>query len=857
VTATVLRLSRKPSSGADATRTTGDRLEVLAALMAAPTFDPLYRDNVIEVAGDHPVYGWVCKLPDCKRAQNPGYEWCQAHYKEWCGRRKAGASVADFLRLAEPLDPASVLDARSCLICPDVPATSKIGLCYYHYLAWSRRRREGDDFDAWLPRQRPYPGYGTCLVLPCPEPASMPVGLCIRHGFRYRRAGSPGGARTPRGWRQYGGSGQPPVHYADEELFHRWCRETGLANRLDGKLSLLGLRPLVKAEIQWLLFTHEQCSSGAVWCLAWVQYVIDYCRAQQVNSMVDVLPDAVPLQSQKIVREMLGHLRLVYFTREDSKEAGFIETDHFGVRFPGRKSHVDLSDVSQRWLRDLLWDAISQRLTQDPPRSRLALDEVARGCMALSAYLEASAPRAGHDPSVLTSEHMTGFVADQRHRAEHGLRSLVPASTGHGPRTRPAILTKGTMARHFNGARRVLRGALESGAADKIGLDRAFIITLPYGKVPVGRRRPFSDDVGRELARESNLRILEGFDPNDRGARDVWEILVVTGRRCREVLNLRWECIDRHNGLPMFWHDQTKVGLFEDGIRIPERLYELIERRQARTLDLFLQRYSRPATAAERKQIALFPRRHNNRSLLLGVCYAWFYTRFREWMNAIDIAHCVPHQTRHTLATNLLRNGADLTHVKRYLGHVSESMAEHYVHLANTDPRLEDALQAVWVSGPGAAEPGLLLSSGKPMTRAEAEALAIDLSRASTPAEGGFCTFQPVVNGGACPWNLNCHNCDKFVMSGADLVYWHRKREQWRMIAERAPDSGTADFLHEVFEPTARAIAGLEQALEAVGLIDEALALDLRRPQDYFGRVWNTAFQAGELAQREEDGEAV
>ncbi|MGW1091100.1 hypothetical protein ACWD4L_33620 [Streptomyces sp. NPDC002596] len=114
-----------------------------------------------------------------------------------------------------------------------------------------------------------------------------------------------------------------------------------------------------------------------------------------------------------------------------------------------------------------------------------------------------------------------------------------------------------------------------------------------------------------------------------------------------------------------------------------------------------------------------------------------------------------------------------------------------------------------------------------------------------------------MVQGDACPWNLNCHSCDKFVMSGADLVYWHRKREQWRLLAERAPDSATADFLHEVFEPTARAIDGLERAVEVVGMLDEALALDLRRPPDYFGRVWNTAFRAQELARQQDGGEAA
>ncbi|WP_405539571.1 hypothetical protein OG787_46495 [Streptomyces sp. NBC_00075] len=65
----------------------------------------------------------------------------------------------------------------------------------------------------------------------------------------------------------------------------------------------------------------------------------------------------------------------------------------------------------------------------------------------------------------------------------------------------------------------------------------------------------------------------------------------------------------------------------------------------------------------------------------------------------------------------------------------------------------------VWGAGPGTANPGeLLTETATPLTREQAQSLAIDLSRRSTPAEGGFCTFQPVVEGGACPWNLDCHN---------------------------------------------------------------------------------------------------
>ena len=85
-------------------------------------------------------------------------------------------------------------------------------------------------------------------------------------------------------------------------------------------------------------------------------------------------------------------------------------------------------------------------------------------------------------------------------------------------------------------------------------------------------------------------------------------------------------------------------------------------------------------------------------------------------------------------------------------------------------------------------------------------------------------------------------------MSGADLLYWQRKREQWRLLAEGAPDDATATYLHGYFGPTARAIDGLEKALAGLGLLDDALALDLRKPQDYFHRVWSTAFRASGLA---------
>ena len=51
------------------------------------------------------------------------------------------------------------------------------------------------------------------------------------------------------------------------------------------------------------------------------------------------------------------------------------------------------------------------------------------------------------------------------------------------------------------------------------------------------------------------------------------------------------------------------------------------------------------------------------------------------------------------------------------------------------------------------------------------------------------------------------------------------------------------------FDRIARHFAPLA-APEALGLLDDALALDMRKPQDYFHRIWSTAFRATDLAAR-------
>ena len=842
-----------------------DRLEILAALISAPSFDPLFRAEIITVPPGHPVYRWNCLVTDCERPKMGHGDLCSAHLEQWRDARRNGELKADFLRAARPAGLAAWTCERPCRICPQRPARHvALVLCDKHQFRWFRHREhhgDGADFAAWLAGQQPYPGYGCCRVRVCPELANSPLGLCAGHERRYQAQGKAGAAALPSQWaNRYERRGQAvPVLYGDEAVFRGWCATADPVLR-SSQVNLRGLHPLLRAEIQWGMHAHTQ-TTHASWELPWLQVLADRCRQLGIRSLTELdtgddaaLARAAGREAPPIIREIVRGLQPLYVTPEETREQGYILTGHFGRRLPGRPGRIDLTGVSQRWLRDLLWDHLAG-VFRSPrcPRSARPFDDMRRAVLELSAFLEVRAPGGGHDPAVLTAQHMHQFAADQRQRERDGLPSL----GFRGRHGKPSIVTANTRQAVFHRTRRLFREALESGRAERLGLDRGFITAMPQPGTIIRRaRHPFPDGVARALADDANLRQLAAvYDPCDRGLRDAWETIVVTGRRCGEVLNLRLDCLGRYGGLPMLWHDQTKVGNYDAAIRIPERVYQMLETRQGKTIALFTTRHNRPPSTEERARLALFPTNRGNTGGRQALTYNWFHTGFKRWIDDLDIGRWVPHQARHSLATSLLRAGASLTHIRRYLGQVSEKMAEHYVHLTQTD--LEDVLQHVWVAGPGAARPGELISGpAAPLPAGQAQALAIDLSRRSTPAEGGFCTFQPVVDGGACPWNLDCHNCDKFVLSGADLLYWRRKREQWYSLAERSPDEATAAWLHQVFAPTAAAIDGLEAALAGLGLLDDALALDLRRPQDYFQRIWNTGFRASELAKASDDGNA-
>ena len=129
-----------------------DRLELLTALIGGPSFDPLYRPDVIQMPGDHPVYPWECVVHACERTRTSGRDLCHEHGKQWCEARGNGTGQAAFLTAAQGLAQFVWREEVACLICLLRPAANtRWRLCQRHAGRWQDQRKAGAaDFGQWL-----------------------------------------------------------------------------------------------------------------------------------------------------------------------------------------------------------------------------------------------------------------------------------------------------------------------------------------------------------------------------------------------------------------------------------------------------------------------------------------------------------------------------------------------------------------------------------------------------------------------------------------------------------------------------------------------------------------------------------
>lgn len=812
-----------------------DPLGRFEALIAGPNFDNYLRAEPIRFEETHHIYGNSCRVPGCAMHSTQATWWCTRHSRLRNDAQRRGVGEAEWLASAEPfLEPRRArlptqVRLPACRFCPERDALDG-DLCERHGATLTRARRLAPQLDeeAWAKRQVALPGVGDCSVDDCLRRAELgPPALCPRHRQAWLASHRPEGIPMQTWLLRHSGQADPNAVF------------------------LAGLRPLLAAEIRYALWTHTKNEAPARWHPMWLRTLAKSCREGGINSLLELDPrDASwtknPAAINRIVVEMLKDVLPVHRSRADTRELGYIDTNYWGFRLAQRRSPFDLTAIPLRWLRDLTWDFMASDFDGPRrPRSQGSVEAVRKAMVCFANYLSDCCPRSASRPSALSEATAKEFAADLRRcvAESHALRGVFKVNGS------PSTATATTYPIVMNALRRVMRWALESGTATTAGIPREFIVAIPVGGgTSVKNPRPFTDATLRALSDPANIRLFERIDRKDNGLADMWSIQIQCGRRIGEVVKLRLDCVGEHLGRTWMWVNMTKVGKLDYAIQIPRNVYDLIRVRQAKTIEMFRLQHGTEPTTEQRWVIALFPSRYTNTTFERSVSPSTFCVGFKRWLalDEINLPGHTSHQARHTLATRLVSAGASMTHVKQILGHVSERMSDSYVNIAGS--QVEPFLNQIWVTGPGNARPGEVVLTPTGGEARAAENLMVDL--AAIPTEHGLCTYKPVVGGFDCPFGRKCDTCEHFVITGADYGYWKRQEERWAAMAEGAPDEAAREYIYGTFERSSQALAGLEKALLALGLLDQAREVDLRSPhQDFFEPIWTQGWRAEDLVE--------
>jgi integrase/recombinase XerC len=144
--------------------------------------------------------------------------------------------------------------------------------------------------------------------------------------------------------------------------------------------------------------------------------------------------------------------------------------------------------------------------------------------------------------------------------------------------------------------------------------------------------------------------------------RVIVEFFYTTGMRCAELVGLDDNDVDLYAGLLKVTGKRNKQRL----IPFSEKLKEVA--------DVYLK--ARAEIEPTRQDSAFFVRK-DGRRLTNSVVYRIVHSRLSE---IPGLSKKSPHVLRHTFATSMLNNGADLNAVKELLGHASLSSTEVYTH---------------------------------------------------------------------------------------------------------------------------------------------------------------------------------
>jgi integrase len=822
------------------------------------------------------TYGWACRVPGCDAAPTDMQQqaMCWQHGHEY-RQVKNSICLDEFLRQAKPRRSQrgrGLTRRADCGICGSNREVRTSGYCRNHVKSYDNmRRRRGFDENAWRQSQQPFAPLPRCAILRCVHDGEhYPIEVfdskptCEVHYEQWLR------------WLEKSGSDRGDA---------AWAVWSAIAAQDDylrpassrGEVSLAHLPDRLQREIRYAIYRHAKTAGRTHWRPVDIQKVADALADAGIQSLSEPGVAALQARSKHATGERRVWLRLPAAARSLSVNSATAKAEgwfdpviigaapfhHSGAR---RRKVWDLTAVSQRWLRDLLWEHLAyEGLRQGRRPGATTISGRIRGITLLSRVLWQNRADHAEQPRLLGEADAKAVkdTFDVWHRDD------IPIGTC---RARDITLTAASRHKFTSGIRMVLE---QSRKRNLIGAELdSFIIALPEypDQKSAPRPRPLSYGDFQLLVSDDALRALDTADRDDIGLTDIWLTHAFQGGRISETLKLRLGCVGLIGAAqPYIWRDISKNGLIDYGMPCYLPVYQRLLRRQSVTRERLRVRYADQLAALDEgrrerleeewnRTMPLFPRATQNPDLMVEASKDWFYNAWTAWFQGLGLSGITTHQTRATLATSLLNNGAPAALVRQLLGHVSEQALAHYAKY--NDANMIRHLQKVWTAGAGMDKPGTILLRPNDISSSDRSAADARIDLTVVPVEHGLCRYGPVVGGKSCPFEKNCTNgpngpCEHFVLTGADLAYWERKRDAAFHFAEGAPTEEARDYILAQWRPWEPALAGLRGALHELGLLEEAERLDLRTPvQDYFGPLFATGWKPTHVTSTIESSEA-
>lgn len=859
-------------------------------------FPPWLLLEPIEFPSHHETFGWECLVSGCEGAFAPTDTrmLCDRHRKQFFDGQES-TSLEEFLRHAEPVQAQSfgwaLARRTSCEICGTNREAHVGGYCQGHANSLRKAKTRGISESMWRKTQSGFPPFGPCAIQRCVHDGELHQQietkrhrLCRSHFHQWQdwtRSGRGGCAaaaathpRLRRRQRQ-DRSADPGPNEAWNDWYATACDGPAVTRfERRGQVSMAKLPDGLQREMRYAIHHHANTARRTHWRPADLQKIVDILAQAGVNSLTDAYVTDLAgnynrgSMERRILLGLPNAARSLIVTEEIAKAAGWFDPIIVGSPpFPGtqvanRRKPWDLTAVSQHWLRDLLWDYLRDE-AQKPKGKRPVQGTVSRRIAAiilLSYALRQVRDDHGDDPQLLSDADARAVkeLWDLWFRAEIPLAVLADRSTRES-----STLNERTRHLYMSSSRIILRHSRENGRTPPT-MD-LFILNLPEYSRPKSspRPRPLTYGDFQLLVSSDNIKLLEDSDREDVGLADIWLTQAFQGGRISETMQLRLGCVGLvGNAQPYLWRDIAKVNVVDYGTPCYLPVYERLLRRQEKTRAKLRQRYAEELAHLDvRGQAALnsqwdrgmplFPGATQNPDLFLEVSQSLFRDNWTAWFETLGLKGITTHQTRATLATSLLNNGAPAALVRQLLGHFSTEALAHYANYNNDS--MTRHLQQVWAAGPGMDKPGTILLRPADVKSDDATAAAARIDLTVVPVEHGLCRYGPVIGGANCPFGKNCSNgptgpCEHFVLTGADLAYWERKRDAAYHFAEGAPTDGARDYILSQWHPWEPVLSALREALNDLGLLEEAEKLDLRTPvHDYFDPLFSTGWPVAQL----------